>query len=92
MHAAIEAATKNAEVWEPREWLTHCRTARQSPFPYTAEWLDHKQFMDWKEMQRQLNLGEELDDSDERVKWAALRQVKVIRRVSKINSTLHVQF
>lgn len=78
MHAAIEAATKNVTIWEPLEWLTIVRSARHDPFPYTANWMYHDSFFDWKDLQAQLGLNEEVDDCDERVKWAAVRQIKVI--------------
>lgn len=54
VHGAIEVYTQKMLVWAPSEWPTVIRNSRVNPHPYEEITLTHKDFYDFKAIQKKI--------------------------------------
>lgn len=51
MHSTIERKVRKRNINVPADYVEICRTARQNPFPYKVEYLDHTFFKNFDKVQ-----------------------------------------
>ena len=78
MHSAIEHAKSKTNIYAPCQWENVMILARRHN-PYIIVSLTHKDFIDLKKLEEDLDINFQIDTSGNRIGWAKVRCIKVVK-------------
>ena len=89
VHATIEKAKKNLQIFIPEMWHPVIQTARSSSNPYTLDVLEHDDFYDFKQVASSTLRNTKIDTDGKQVHWL---KIKWIRYMKTENDTLFFKY